>query len=58
MIDLSLSFSVILKNNLQWNGIESCNFFTHFTVHFTVISVYNKFYMVEYLETLQQPLMY
>ena len=38
MFDLSSSFSDILKNGE--NGTESCgNFFTHFTVNFTVISV-------------------
>ena len=40
MFDLSLSFSDILKKDYGENGTESCgNFFTDFTVNFTVISV-------------------
>ena len=41
MFDLSLSFSDILKKTIYGeNGTESYgNFFTHFTVNFTVISV-------------------
>ena len=40
MFDLSLSFSDILKTIYGENGTESCgNFFIHFTINFTVISV-------------------